>query len=241
MVDDDTDGFVFALGNRRDSDRTCSRYRSNMLAQPVQSLTDLALGLVTLSLAVQLRRAPVSAGHWATAFWWFGAAAVAGAIHHGVVVGSDRAAEVSWALISVVVVVAVSYVLAATVADVLGAGRRRAFWLLRSGGLVAYVVAASTGHAGIQMILACESLTMLTVLALWAWAAVRKNPLARPVLVAIAASIAASGAKALSPELLEPLRLDPTSAYHLAQIGGTVLLFLAVTAPFRREPALAVS
>jgi hypothetical protein len=205
-----------------------------VLAQPAQSLTDLILGVVTLSLAVQLRRAPVSGGHWATAFWWFGAAAVAGAVHHGVVVRSAHAAEISWALISVVVVVAVSYVLAATVSDVLGPGRRREFWLLRSGGLLAYVIAAATGHAGVAMILVCESLTMLTVLALWAWAAIRKHALAPPVLLAIAASIAASGAKALSPELLDPLRLDPTSAYHLAQIVGTVLLYLAVTGPVRR-------
>jgi hypothetical protein len=205
-----------------------------MLVQPAESLTDLLLGFVTLSLAFQLRRSPARVGHWGTAFWWFGAAALGGAVHHGVIVRSDRAAEVSWALISVLVVVAVSYVLAATVADVLGPQMTRTFWLLRSGGLVAYLAAAASGHAGIGMILACESLTMLSVLALWIWAAARGNPLAPTVLLAIAASIAASGAKALSPELLEPVRLDPTSAYHLAQIVGTILLFSAVTASVRR-------
>src|SRR5919198_2826241 len=206
-----------------------------MLFQPAESLTDLALGVVTLSLALQLRRANVGAGHWVTAFWWFGAAAVAGAVHHGVIVRSARAADISWALISVLVVVAVSYVLAATVENVLGPSRTREFWLLRGVGLVAYLVAAASGHASIEAILACESLTMLSVLALWIWAAALRNPLAPSILVAIAASIAASGAKALSPSVLGPLRLDPTSAYHLAQIVGTVLLFLAVRGQLRPD------
>jgi hypothetical protein len=209
-----------------------------VLAQPAESLTDLALGVVTLSLAFQLRRSHAGAGNWVTAFWWFGAAAVAGAIHHGVIVRSERAAEISWALISVLVVVAVSYVLAATVENVLGPARRREFWLLRAVGLVAYLAAAVSGHASIGAILACESLTMLSVLALWVWAAARRNPLAPQVLIAIAASIGASGAKALSPELLEPLRLDPTSAYHLAQIVGTVLLFFALSGRLERAPDL---
>jgi Family of unknown function (DUF6962) len=203
-----------------------------VLAQPAESLTDLVLGVVTLTLAFQLRRS-AHVGHWGTAFWWFGAAAVAGAVHHGVIVRSAEAARVSWALISVVVVVAVSYVLAATVVDVLGRERMRVFWVLRVGGLSAYLVAVASGHAGIEMILTCESVTMLSVLELWVWAATRHHPLAPPVLLAIAASMAASGAKALSPDLLVPLHLDPTSAYHLAQIVGTVLLFLAVTRPAR--------
>jgi hypothetical protein len=55
------------------------------------------------------------------------------------------------------------------------------------------------------------------------------------VLLAVAASIAASAVKGLSPDLVSQVGLDPTSAYHLAQIVGTVLLYLAVTAPERRD------
>jgi hypothetical protein len=69
----------------------------------------------------------------------------------------ERAGQLSWTIISVIVVVAVSYVLAATVADVLGPGRARAFWILRSFGLSAYLVVAVTGHAGVGAILACET------------------------------------------------------------------------------------
>ena len=178
-------------------------------------------------------------GHWRAAFWWFGLAALAGAVHHGLIVRWPHAADVSWTVISVMVVVAVSYLLAGTVAEVLGPGRRRAFWLLRSIGLVAYLVIAASGNAGIATMLACEALTMVSVLALWVLAAHRDHPLARPVLIAIVVSIAAAGMKAVNPELLRPVGLDPTSAYHLAQIVGMVLLYVAVNGAQGRDLAAA--
>jgi hypothetical protein len=116
---------------------------------------------------------------------------------------------------------------------VLAPDRTRVFWLLRSLGLVAYVGMAASGRAGIAAILLCESLTMLSVLGLWVWAAYRRHPLAGPVLLAIAASIAAASTKALSPALVGQVGLDPTSACHLAQIVGTVLLYAAVSRPQR--------
>jgi hypothetical protein len=205
-----------------------------VLAQPAQSLTDLALALVTLALAMELRRTPSLHTYWRAAFWFFGLAALAGAVHHGVVVRWSEPAKVSWALISVIVVVAVSYLLAGTVAEVLAPDRTRVFWLLRSLGLFAYIGMAASGRAGIAAILLCESLTMISVLALWVWAAYRRNPLAGPVLLAIAASIAAASTKALSPALVGEIGLDPTSACHLAQIVGTVLLYVAVSRPQRQ-------
>jgi uncharacterized protein DUF6962 len=205
-----------------------------VLAEPAASLTDLALGLVLVILALQLRRMPAIHRHWLASFWWAGVAALAGAVHHAVIVRWARPAEISWAAISVVVVVAVSYLLAATVVEVLGPGRNRVFWLLRSLGLIAYLGAAVTGHAGVTAMLACESLTMLSVLGLWGWAALHDHPLARPVLVAVLASGAAAGLKALSPDVTAVVRLDPTSAYHLGQIVGMVLLYRAIARP--REP-----
>jgi hypothetical protein len=199
-----------------------------VLAEPLPALTDLALGAVTVLLACRLRGAHGAVRQWRNAFWWFGIAALAGAVHHGVVVRSETAAEVSWAAISMVVVVAVSFVLAATVADVLGPGRARAFWVLRSVGLVLYAIVALTGHAGIAGIMACEGVTMVCVVGLWLLAAHRRHERAVPVLVAIVVSGAAAGLKAVDPAVLRPLALDPTSAYHLAQIAGTVLLFAAV-------------
>lgn len=217
-----------------------------MLYEPAQSLTDLALGLITLILVIRLRQEAVGSAvsgigvrtasrHWRTAFWWFGVAALAGAVHHGVFNRWERPGQVSWTIISVIVVVAISYVLAATVADVLGPGRARAFWILRSVGLSAYLVVAVTGHAGVGAILVCESLTMLSVLALWGWAAWRRHPMAPAMVVAILTSGGAAGLKALDPRMTEAIGLDPTSVYHLAQILGTVLLFDAVR--FRQAEA----
>jgi len=200
----------------------------SVLVQPAQSLTDLLLGIVVVLLALRLRRSPSAHGYWRAAFWWAGIGALAGAVHHGLIMRWPHWGDLSWAIISVIVVVAVSYLLASTVAEVLGPGRVRVFWLLRSVGIVAYVLMAATGHAGIAAILSCESLTMLSVLILWGWAAIRGHPLARPVLIAILASGAAGAAQALSPDVTDRVGLDPISVYHLAQIVGMVLLYQAI-------------
>lgn len=213
-----------------------------MLSEPALSLTDLALGLVTLLLAVRLRGVPGVHRFWKLTFWWAGFAALAGAFHHGVVTHSDRWAGPGWAVVSTMVVVTVSYLLAASVEEVLGPGHGRVFWVLRSGGLIAYVVLAVSGRAGVETLLLCEALTMLCVLGLWARAALERHPLAGPVILAIAASGAAAGVRALPDDVTGLVGLDPTSLYHLAQIPGMVLLFAAVSGMWRSQrdpPALA--
>ena len=170
-----------------------------MLTQPAEALTDLLLGLVVCALAIGVRRRPGIHRYWQATFWWAGAAALGGFVHHGFLVRWPAVADVSWPVISVMVVVAASYLLAATVEEVLGPGHTRTFWLLRTAGLLAYIGLAATGHAGVAALLACESITFACVLGLWGWAAYRRDPLAVPVLVAIAASGAAAGARALSP------------------------------------------
>jgi hypothetical protein len=201
-----------------------------MLCEPAASLTDLALGLVTLALALVLQRTPGIHRYWRATFWWSGSAALAGAVHHGAVTCSERWAGPSWALISGMVVIAVSYLLAATVIEVLGPGKGRVFWVLRSAGLIAYAVLALTGRAGIGAILLCEGLTMIAILALWGYAARRGLPLARPVIIALAASGVAAATRALPNDLTGEVGLDPTSLYHLAQIPGLVFLAWALVA-----------
>ncbi|MGH3244526.1 MAG: DUF6962 family protein [Spirillospora sp.] len=207
-----------------------------MLAEPAPALSDLALGLVVVALAARLGRSSTAHRHWRTSFWWAGMAALAGFVHHGFVKYSDRWEEPSWAIISAMVVIAVSYLLAATVAEVLGPRHHKTFWMLRSVGIVAYACLAVTGHAGVTALLACESLTMVSILILWGVAARRRNPMAGPMIVALAASGAAAGTKALDPDVTERVALDPTSVYHLAQIAGMVLLYLAVSSPRRPDP-----
>jgi hypothetical protein len=198
-----------------------------MLSQPAQSLTDLALGLVTLCLALGTRTLALNR-YWSRMLWWAAAAALAGALHHGFVTYSDTWAGPSWAVISGMVVVTVSFVLAATVHDVLGPGRRRVFWLLRSLSLVAYAAFAVAGHYGIGLILACEGVTMVTVLILWGLALHRRRPGAPLMLVALGASVLAGSVRALPADVTEAVSLDPTSLYHLAQIPAMVLLYVAL-------------
>ncbi|TDD85126.1 hypothetical protein E1293_11815 [Actinomadura darangshiensis] len=209
-----------------------------MLAEPAAALSDLALGLVVVALAVRLGRAPAVHRYWRTSFWWAGIAALAGFVHHGVIKYSDQWSGPSWAVISGMVVVTVSYLLAATVAEVLGPRHARTFWVLRSVGIAAYVVLAVTGHAGVGALLTCESLTMVSILALWGWAAWRRHPMAGPVIIALAASGAAAAAKAIDPSVTRRVALDPTSVYHLAQIVGMVLLYLAISARRPNPPSV---
>src|SRR3954454_11600458 len=123
-----------------------------MLSEPAPSLTDLALGLVALALAARATTAGLSRS-WRTMMWWAAAAALAGAVHHGFVTRSARWTGPSWAAISAMVVITISFALAATVKDVLGPGRRRVFWALRTASLGAYLVLALFGHYGITTIL----------------------------------------------------------------------------------------
>ena len=196
-----------------------------MLHEPASSLTDLALGVAVIALALGLRRAPSVHRHWRTMFWWVGAAALAGAVHHGWMTRSERWADPSWGLISCMVVIGISYLLAATVVEVLGPGRGRVFWVLRSLSLVAYGALALAGHAGIEAILLCEGVTMAAVIGLWIHAARTGHPLALPLLAALAASSMAGATRAMPADVTALVGLDPTSLYHVAQIPGMAMLY----------------
>jgi hypothetical protein len=200
------------------------------------SLTDLALGLVTLYLLRQLPRDGDAARWWRWAFGGAAATAVIGAVYHGLLVGVPRWGGLTWAVMSSMVVVVMSFVLAASVVQVLGRSRAVVFWPLRLIGVLAYAGFAATGHASIVAIMWCESLTMASVLVLWAWAWVKRHPLARPVLLAIGVSIAAAMLR-LVPGAAPLVGLDPDSAYHLGQIAGMLLLFRAVAGAWRPRAA----
>jgi hypothetical protein len=200
------------------------------------SLTDLALGLVTLYLLRQLPRDGDAARWWRWAFAGAAVTAVVGAVYHGLLVGVPRWGAVTWAVMSSMVVVVMSFVLAASVVQVLGRSRAVVFWPLRLIGVLAYAVFAITGHASIVAIMWCESLTMASVLVLWAWARVKRHPMAGPVLVAIGVSIAAAMLR-LVPGAAALVGLDPDSAYHLGQIAGMLLLFHAVAGAWRPRAA----
>jgi hypothetical protein len=207
-----------------------------MLSEPAASLTDLFLGAVIVILALALRDADVHR-YWMRTLWWAAAAALAGAVHHGVVTDSATWAGPSWALISGMVVITISFTLAASVHDVLGPGHQSTFWLLRSASIAAYAALAAFGYYGIATILACEGVTMVTILVLWGLALRRGHPRAPAMLLALGASILAGAVRALPDDVSAIIGLDPTSLYHLVQIPGVVLLYLALSA----TPALATA
>jgi hypothetical protein len=178
------------------------------------SLTDLVLGLVSLVLWPRLPRDVPGAKYWRAAFAWAAATALIGAVYHGFLTGRPTIGEVTWAVMSTMVVVVMSYLLAAAVVAVLGPSR-------------AVGIIAATGHPSIMAIMYCESVTMACVIGLWIWAALHGHPAGRAMLLAIVVSIAGALFR-LIPGASDLLRLDPDSAYHIGQIVGMVLLARAV-------------
>ena len=197
-----------------------------MLVQPAASLTDLALGLVTAYLTVKLPRGGDSSRYWRAGFLWAAVTALIGAAYHGFLTGG-RWGGLTWAVMSSMVVVVMSFLLAASVVDILGRSRAVVFWPLRLIGFFAYAVFAVTGHASINAIMICESLTMASIIGLWAWALTRHHPMALRMLVAIGVSIAAAVFR-MAPGAAALVGMDPDSAYHVGQVVGMVLLFRAV-------------
>ena len=200
------------------------------------SLTDLALGLVTLVLAPRVPRDVEGARYWRATFAWTAVTALIGAVFHGFLIGVPRIGEISWAVMSVMIVVLMSYLLAASVVQVLGRERTLVFWPLRLVGFLAYAVIAASGHPSITAMMWCESVTMACVVGLWVWAGLQRHPAGRPVLVAIGVSVLA-GLLRLVPGASTVLRLDPDSAYHVGQVLGMVLLFRALVGHGRRVGA----
>jgi hypothetical protein len=201
-------------------------YGGPVLVQPAASLTDLALGLVTAYLTWRLPRGGDASRYWRASFAWASVTALIGAAYHGFFTGG-RWGALTWAVMSSMVVVVMSFLLAASVIEILGKSRAVVFWPLRLIGFLAYGVFAITGHASILAIMWCESLTMASVIGLWAWALVRHHPLAGRMLVAIGVSIGAAMFR-LVPGAATVVGSDPDSAYHVGQIVGMLLLYRAV-------------
>jgi hypothetical protein len=133
------------------------------------------------------------------------------------------------------VVVTISYALSATVRDVLGPGRRRVFLALRASSLAVYAALAVFGYYGITTILACEGVTMASVLVLWVVALSRRHAGSGWMVIALAASALAGCSRALPGRMTGAIGLDPTSLYHVAQIPAIILLYAALV--HRSTPA----
>ncbi|GAB2762115.1 hypothetical protein GCM10027174_43410 [Salinifilum aidingensis] len=190
---------------------------------PAPAITDLLLGSTILACAGLLLRVPALDRAWHLTFWFAGASALAGALHHGLF-----HAEASWTAVGVLIVIALSYLLAASSRQVLGRRGTRIVLGVRTAGLLAYAVAIAAGEADLAVLLVAESLTMASILALWIHAAHQRHPMARSMIVAIGANGLAGIVFALPDSATAASGLDATSLSHLAQIPGFLLLYRAV-------------
>jgi hypothetical protein len=196
--------------------------------QLVAGMTDLVFGLVMSGCAIGVRRAQqfrVRHRYWEATYWLGAASAFIGVTHHLVFAHPQLAADLSWIAVGVALCLSLSALLAATAVETLSPQSARTVIRIRSVGLVGYAIFAATGRGNLGALLACESITMLAVIALWVVGARDGHPQAPRVLVGMVLMAAAT--LAFTPPGLalgDLLRLDPGSFEHLLQVPGMMLL-----------------
>jgi hypothetical protein len=189
-------------------------------------LTDIVLCAVLLRCAWRLQRTPGVHRYWAVMLWSAGAAAGAGAAHHLVFHGTRRASDLSWVAVGVLVAVAISYMLAASAAELFGRRLARLVLGLRVGGLLAYLVVITTTEVGrTGPLLLSESVTMAAVVGVWLYALRVRHPGAGQMLAAIAVCALSAVFFAFpAGTLRSTVGLDARSLQHLGQIPGVLLI-----------------
>jgi hypothetical protein len=200
-----------------------------MLIQPASSVTDAVLGVVALFAAYSLNGEGRTNARWRWAFVFIGAAALLGAVYHGFLEDMQPIGQYTWAAITILVAVSISFVLAATISTVLGEGRGKILLAVRTVSLAAFIVLALMGHAAVSTLVITEGGTMLIILGLWAMALWRREP----GILMIVAAIVASGAGGVVRNL--PISVDiggwdfqGVAWFHIIQTMGIILLFVGV-------------
>ena len=142
-----------------------------MLLEPASSVTDFALGVLAIGAALLIERNERVNHHWRLSFLFIGLAAILGGVHHGFIGPDGTAGAVSWAVIILSIAVAISFLLSATIASVLGEGRGRPLMIIRGVSLLAFLILVILGRATLPALLVTEGLAMIMVVLLWvhAW------------------------------------------------------------------------
>ncbi len=205
------------------------------LVEPASSLPDFALGMLVLIAASRLSFKESADAHWRWFFVWIGVAGLWGGFHHGFIVGHETVAAISWSATSLLVAVAISYLLAASVNSVLGKGQGQPLLVVRGVSLAVFFLLVVSGNATVITLMMTEGLAMVLVIALWIHAWQKDQPGVGLVLTAIAVSMLAAALKASSMQFtLAGWEFDPNSLYHVAQMPGLFLLLIAIQR--RAEP-----
>ena len=199
------------------------------LVEPASSLTDFALGMLALMIAGRLRPTQTADAHWRWFFVWIGIAGMWGGFHHGFIVGHETAAAFSWSAISLLVAVAISYLLATSVNTVLGKGHGHPLLAVRAISLAVFFALVVSGNATVITLMLTEGLAMALVIGLWVHAWQKDQPAVGLVLAAIVASGLAAALKASSLQFnMGGWEFDPNALYHVAQMPGLLLLLMAI-------------
>jgi len=199
------------------------------LVEPASSLTDFALGVLALLVAARLAARESTDSHWRWFFVWVGIAGIWGGFHHGFVADHETAAAVSWSAISLLVAVAISYLLVASVNSVLGKGRGRPLLIVRAISLAVFFLLVVSGNATITTLLLTEGVAMAIVIALWVHAWQKEQPGGGLVLAAIFLSLLAAALKVAGAQFtLGGWEFDSNSIYHVAQMPGIYLMLIAI-------------
>jgi hypothetical protein len=189
-------------------------------------VTDIVLGAVLVGCAGRLQRMAGVHRYWALMLWSAGAAALAGAAHHLLFHGTRRASDLSWVAVGILVAVAISYMLAASAAELFSRRLARLVIGLRVGGLLAYLVVIATAGVGrTGPLLLSESVTMTAIVGLWFYALRVRHPGAGRMLAAIAVCALSAVFFAFpAGTLSSTVGLDARSLQHLGQIPGVLLI-----------------
>ena len=209
-----------------------------MLLEPASSVTDFALGILAIGAALPIERNERPHHHWRLTFFFIGLAGILGGVHHGFIGTDGTSGAVSWGIVSLTIAVAISFLLSATIASVLGEGRARPLLVIRGISLLAFLILVILGHASILTLVITEGIAMIMVVLLWMYAWRLQQPGAGLVLFAIGASILAAVVRGSSAHVTLGWEFDINALYHLAQMPGIILLWLAVRRLGRPSPSL---
>ena len=180
-------------------------------------------------IAGRLRPTQTADAHWRWFFVWVGVAGLWGGFHHGFIVGHETAAALSWPAISLIVAVAISYLLAASVDTVLGKGHGQPLLAIRAVSLAVFFSLVVSGNATVITLMLTEGLAMALVIGLWVHAWQKDQPAVGLVLATIVASGLAAALKASSLQFnMGGWEFDPNSIYHVAQMPRLLLLLAAI-------------
>lgn len=197
------------------------------MADTVSAVTDLALGAVAAGLCWSLLRRPDRGGPWPPVFGLVALAALGGAAFHSFTSRDDSTGEALWDAIGLALVLSLGFLAAASVVETLGwtSSPARLVFPLASGAL--YVVMVAAGLGGPEGVAIASAPANVATVVLWLRALAYRHRRAPAVLVAMVASGLAAAARA-GAVAADTAALHPDGVYHLAQIPGLVLLYLAV-------------